>query len=222
MVDVLMPEKRGGLNKIFSMFSQGSNLMQMGAKGKEGFASMFGGGEAAGGSSMGGGGAGALGLGIKPMVTQSDKVAPLGQSSGAAAGGESAASFAGPAVAIGAAAYDEGKYQQDVRSGKRDSQGPGRYAIGTGRSETNLETVSRKLGEYGKKAGLSLTESPDRMSAIERRYDSSGDAMSAIHEAQASLKDANLPAGERRSIYQKLELAKQQGGSKRGGAKSYT
>ncbi len=218
MVDVLMPEKRGGLNKIFSMFSQGSNLMQMGAKGKEGFASMFGGGEAAGGSSMGGGGAGALGLGIKPMVTQSDKVAPLGQSSGAAAGGESAASFAGPAVAIGAAAYDEGKYQQDVRSGKQKDQGPGRYRI-----QADPEAVTRKLGELGKRSGLSLTGgNPDRMSAIERRYDYSGDAMSAIHEAQASLKDANLPAGERRSIYQKLELAKQQGGSKRGSTKSYT
>jgi hypothetical protein len=219
MIEQNIPQKRdSAVSRIFSMFSQGSNLMQMGAKGKEGYSKMFGGGETAGGSSMGGGGGGGLSLGYQAMKSAFGSKAPAAVTETApAAGGESAASFAGPAIALGAAAYDEGKYQQDVRSGKQKDQGPGRYRI-----QADPEAVIRKLGEYGKKTGLSLTESPDKMSAIERRYDSSGDAMSAIHEAQASLKDANLPAGERRSIYQKLELAKQQGGPKRGSAKSYT
>ena len=218
MIEQNIPQKRdSAVSRIFSMFSQGSNLLQGATKGKEAYGKMFGSEAAAGGSSMGGGGGGGLSLGLPAMKSAFGSNTPAATETAAASGGESAASFAAPAGAIVAAAYDEGKYQQDVRSGKQKDQGPGRYRI-----QADPEAVIRKLGDVGKKAGLSLTESPDKMSAIERRYDSSGDAMSAIHEAQASLKDANLPAGERRSIYQKLELAKQQGVSKRGSAKSYT
>jgi hypothetical protein len=67
--------------------------------------------------------------------------------------------------------------------------------------------------------GLSLTSQNsggDKMSVLERRYQNTQDASSSIDQAQKALKDIQLPDAERRSIYQKLELARQQGGQKRG------
>jgi hypothetical protein len=207
---VLIPEKRGGISGLMNMFSQGSSMLQMGAKGKEGLSSLMGSGGGGGGAGGLGGGAGAYSLGTKAFKPPSEGMSSeLG--GGEAAGGESASSFVGPAIALGMAGY--GEYQAMKNPSLKEKFVGNRDVSQTG------EKMGRGLSNSlkGVSGGLSLTDAgsqPNKMGALERRYESSRDPGTAIDEAQNALKEANLPDAERRSIYQKLELARQ--GGKRG------
>ncbi len=219
---VLMPEKRGGLSGLMNMFSQGAGMLQMGAKGKEGLASLMGGSGGGGGAGgLAGGGAGAYSLGVGNVPSVTSGMSPVlggGAAPGgtAASGGTTAAAGEGiagyaPYAAPVVAGYYEGKAMQD----------PQKYPSGRTRAKGGLTNVGRQLADKvgiskmptmsSMSKGLSLT-SPDKMSSIERRYTNSKDAMSSIDAAQKALSEAQLPDAERRSIYQKLELAKRSGG----------
>ncbi len=210
LVNADIPARRGGLSGLMSMFSQGSSMLQMGAKGKEAFGGLMGGGEtaAAGG---GGGGGGAMGLGLPAMQTYSDKVAPLGEASTASGGGTAVApTILGPAAAAGAGfvAWSEMGRQQQKKQSERRQQG----VEGSNRA---LTQAGFNWGQDGNKPsgqspqGLSLSQ-PDQMSAIERRYTNRQTAMQDIDEARNALKDANLSTQDRRSIASKLEKARAQ------------
>ena len=220
---VLIPEKRGGIAGLMNMFSQGAGMLQMGAKGKEGFASLMGssgGGGGAGGLAGGGAGAYSLGVGnVAPVTTGMSPTLGGGAAPGgaAASGGTTAAAGEGiagyaPYAAPVVAGYYEGKAMQD----------PQKYPSGRTRAKGGLTNVGRQLADkvgiskmptmssIGK--GLSLTDSGgNKMSALERRYENTKNASAAIDEAHAALKEVQLPDAERRSIYQKLELAKRGG-----------
>lgn len=209
---VLIPEKRGGISGLMNMFSQGAGMLQMGAKGKEGLASLMGTGGGGGGGAGGlGAGAGAYNLGVGNVAPVTEGMSPTLGGGSAAAGGESAASFAAPAVALGVAGY--GEYQamknpalRGRMTGNRDISQTGEKI---GRGLSNLPSIGKGLSLTGETGG-------NKMPALERRYQNSQNAMSSIDEAQKALSEAQLPDAERRSIYQKLELAKQSGGKKRG------
>jgi hypothetical protein len=201
-----------------NMFSQGSSMLQMGAKGKEGFSSLMGGSGGGGGAGGVGSGAGAYTLGAKAFEAPSAGMSSeLGGGSTAAAGGESAMSYAGPAVALGMAGY--GEYKAMKNPSLRDKMVGNRDVSFTGQKlaeRAKMPSMPSIGGGLGK--GLSLTDSGsggDKMSALERRYQNTQNASAAIEEAHSALKDVQLPDAERRSIYQKLELARQ-GGQKRG------
>ncbi len=207
---VLIPEKRGGISGLMNMFSQGAGMLQMGAKGKEGFTSLMGGSGGGGGAEGLGAGAGAYSLGVGNVTPVTQGMSPTLGGGSTAATGESAASFAGPAVALGAAGY--GEYQamknpslRGRMTGNRDISETGEKI---GRGLSNLPSIGKGLSLTGENGG-------NKMPAIERRYQNSQNAMSSIDEAQKALSEAQLPDAERRSIYQKLELARQ-GGQKRG------
>ncbi len=183
----------------------------MGAKGKEGLASLMGTGGGGGGAGGLGAGAGSYSLGAKAFEAPSAGMSSELGGGSAATTGESAASFAGPAVALGAAGY--GEYQamknpslRGRMTGNRDISQTGEKI---GRGLSNLPSIGKGLSLTGENGG-------NKMPAIERRYQNSQNAMSSIDEAQKALSEAQLPDAERRSIYQKLELAKQSGGKKRG------
>jgi hypothetical protein len=218
MAEVLMPEKRGGMAGLMNMFSQGTSMLQAGAKGKEAFGSLMGGSGGGGGAGGLGAGAGAYSLGVGNVTPVTQGMSPtLGGGSTAAAGGESAASFAGPAVALGMAGY--GEYKAMKNPSLRDKMVGNRDVSFTGQKlaeRAKMPSMPSIGGSLGK--GLSLTDSGsggDKMSALERRYQNTQNASAAIEEAHSALKDVQLPDAERRSIYQKLELARQ-GGQKRG------
>lgn len=194
-------------------------MLQMGAKGKEGFASLMGSGGGGGGAGgLAGGGAGAYSLGAGNVASVTEGMSPVlggGAAPGgtAASGGTTAAAGEGiagyaPYAAPVVAGYYEGKAMQD----------PQKYPSGRTRAKGGLTNIGRQISEKAKlpkmptiSSGLSLT-SPDKMSSIERRYTNSKDAMSSIDAAQKALSEAQLPDAERRSINQKLELAKRSGG----------
>jgi len=215
---VLIPEKRGGISRLMDLFSQGSGMLQMGAKGKEGYQSLMGSGSSGGGGGgLGGigGGYGAYTLGAKAFKPASEGMSSELGGGSTAASGESAASFVAPAVALGAAGY--GEYKAMKNPSLRDKMVGNRDVSMTG-AKLGDKLGTSKMPSIG--GGLSLTSTStnsggDKMSALERRYQNTNDSTASIDQAQKALKDIQLPDAERRSIYQKLELARQ-GGQKRG------
>ncbi len=213
---VLIPEKRGGINRLMDLFNQGSSMLQTGAKGKEGYKSLMSSGDGGGdGSGIGGigGGYGAYTLGAKAFKPASDGMSSELGGGSTAAGGESAASFIAPAAALGTAGYGEYQTMKNPSSGSR-------YVGNRDVSMTGAK-LGDKLGTSKMPSisgGLSLTSQSggNKMPALERRYQNSQNAMSSIDAAQKALAEADLPDAERRSINQKLELAKRSGGQKRG------
>ncbi len=215
----LIPEKRGGISGLMNMFSQGSGLLQMGAKGKEGYASLMGGGSTGGGAEgVVGGGAGSYSLGVGNVTPVTQGMSPTlgggstGGSTATGAGfGETVAGYA-PYAAPAIAGYYEYQAMKDPSKlskyvGNRDVSFTGKK-LGEKIGTAKMPTISSGLSLTGESGG-------NKMSAVERRYQNSQNAMSSIDEAQKALSEAQLPDAERRSIYQKLELARQ-GGQKRG------
>ena len=232
---VLIPEKRGGISGLMNMFSQGAGMLQMGAKGKEGFTSLMGGSGGGGGAEGLGAGAGAYSLGVgnvAPVTTGMSPTLGGGTAAGTTTGGATTAagsggggtaaamgsSIMGPAAAVGLGYYSQYKIGEanDAKVKANNDKAKAEYRANPGLA------VDFRDDLYGKKAsaqgsapsGLSLTDT-DKMSAVERRYNNNRNPMGAIEAAQSALAEADLPDAERRSIYQKLELARQ-GGQKRG------
>jgi len=215
---VLIPEKRGGIAGLMNMFSQGAGMLQMGAKGKEGFASLMGGSGGGGGAGGLGAGAGAYSLGVGNVAPVTTGMSPTLGGGTAASGGTTAAAGEGiagyaPYAAPVVAGYYEGKAMQD----------PQKYPSGRTRAKGSLTNVGRQLADkvgiskmptmssIGKGLSLTADSGGNKMSALERRYENTKNAAAAIDEAHAALKEVQLPDAERRSIYQKLELAKRGG-----------
>jgi hypothetical protein len=178
------------------------------AKSYQNLAGLFGGG--------GAGAAGGTGVGAAGGVSTAGAAGSAGGASTAGASSTSIAPYAGPAIALGAAGYGEYQAMKDpTQAGKYtgDRSSPGQSAW-----QKAWKPVGQKLGDVQSKSiGLGLTETPDRMGAMERRYTSQQTAMNDINEARKALNAAGLPTEERRSISQKLELARQKiGGPKRG------
>jgi hypothetical protein len=147
-----------------------------------------------------------------------EKAAETGAAeSGSTSGGSSlmGSTILGPAAAAGAG------YASWVGIGnKQQRESSSRAQAGHEASKAAVEKAGFK-GWYDNgptssgqaPEGLSLTDQqPDRMSAIERRYNNIDGSREKILEAQNALKETNLPDAERRSIYQKLERAKKQWG----------
>ena len=189
-----MVQKKGGLSGLMNMFSQGVGFLQTGMKGKEAYTSLMGGGEAgasAGGAAAGGEASGSTAAGMAPYALPV-AAAVLTAKDVKETGGKN----------IGPIGQSPGERQgqqdrtMNVISGFKDP---------VGATKTNLEN-------FGKSVGLGLTETqPDKMSAMERRYENYGNASKAIADAQSALKDANLSTADRRSIYRKLEQARTRG-----------
>jgi hypothetical protein len=232
MVEVLIPQKKGGLSGLFS----GMQSLGQGASAYSNIMGAFGGG-ASGGSGAGlgaGGTAGKYGLGLKFGNVTAGGEAAAADTAGASAGGSSigatAAEYAGPAVAIGTAAYQT---QENWKNGKQGENAP----IGVSGTRESPSTRSNSVAGQTLKAGrdinnewnrftsgMNLTgEKPDPMGAMERRMSTQQTAMQDIQAAQEQLNVAGLPTEERRRIGQKLELARQQiGGQNRGSRRIYT
>ncbi len=213
---VLIPQKRGGIAGLINMFTQGAGLLKAGGEGKEGYQSLMSSGDGGGGGGGGlggiGGGYGAYSLGAKAFKPATDGMSSELGGGSTAASGESAASFIAPAVALGTAGYGEYQTMKNPSSGSR-------YV-----GNRDVSMTGAKLGERlgtskmpSISGGLSLTSQGggNKMPALERRYQNSQNAMSSIDAAQKALSEADLPDAERRSINQKLDLARQ-GGQKRG------
>jgi hypothetical protein len=195
----------------------------LGAKGKEGYGSIFGG-ETAGSTGGGGGGAGGLTLGLPAMKSVfGEKAAETGASSQAGGSGlGSAGMWGATVVGAGSGLYDvyhSGKGNQsrsDLNRAVERNTGEDLVDWGIVPGKPAKEGIKKqgadyftKFGETKRAMGLGLTQDqPDRMSAIERRYSSAPNATASITEAQDALKDSGLPDADRRSIWQKLELAR--------------
>ncbi len=218
-----MPEQRSAFSKFMGLFSQGSSMLQAGAKGKEAWGSLTGGGGSGGGSGAAGAGAYTLGAGNVAPVTEGMSPTLGGEAATTGFGG--AMQYAAPAAMIGTAGYDEYQYQKGVREGTRENEGAGRYAIGQGNPKTPLrDKMVSGISDPAsatttnlKSIGLGLTDDNSRMDAIDRRMNNYQTASRDIDEAQKALKIAGLPPDERRSIAQKLEKARQNIGARKNG-----
>jgi len=213
-----MVQKKGGLSGLMNMFSQGVGFLQTGMKGKEAYTSLMGGGEAS--ASSGGAAGDGFSLGLPAMKS----VFGSGGAEGAAAGGEASGSTAAGmtpyALPVAAAVLTA----KDIKETGGKNIGPIGQSPGErqGQQDRTMNVISglkdpvgatkTNLSNLGKSVGLGLTETqPDKMSAMERRYDNYGNASKAIADAQSALKDANLSTADRRSIYRKLEQARTRG-----------
>jgi hypothetical protein len=226
LVQADIPQKRGGFAGLMNMFTQGVGFLQAGMKGKEAYTSLMGG-ETAGASVGGAGGGGAgYGLGLPAMKSafgSEGAAASTGSETAASGAGSTALGTAAGAASGAGAVLSEYQYQKGLREGTT-SQDPGRYQTGKSdwyqKQQVNMASgfgnpvgaTKTNLSNLGKSVGLGLTETqPDKMSAMERRYENYGNASNAIADAQAALKDSNLSTADRRSIYRKLEQARTRG-----------
>jgi hypothetical protein len=111
------------------------------------------------------------------------------------------------------AGYYEGKAMRDPQnnpSGRTRAKGG---LTNVGRQLADKVGISKMptMSSIGKGLSLTADSGGNKMSALERRYENTKNAAAAIDEAHAALKEVQLPDAERRSIYQKLELAKRGG-----------
>jgi hypothetical protein len=227
MVDVYIPEKKSAMSKLFG----GLQAVGQGAGAFSNIMGAFGGGAETTGIS-GGAAGGKYGLGLKfGNVTAAESAATADTTAGAATGGSSygatAAEYAGPAVALGTAAYQTDKNIKEGKAGENMPIG----VSGTKRAPaySNIEQTYKAGRDINNEfnrftSGLSLTaEKADGLGAMERRMSNQQTAMQDIQAAQEQLNVAGLPTDERRRIGQKLELARQQiGGKNRGNKRLYT
>ena len=221
-----MVERKGGLSGLMGMFSKGVGFLQTGMQGKQAYDGLMGGGSAGASAGGGGGGGAGFGLGLPAMKSAFGSEGAAASGSGAEAAGSTAGGlgqYAAPAAAGAAAVVSEAQYQKGLRGGT-GSQESGRYNVGGSsdfqKQQQNVQSgfmdpvgaTKTNLENFGKSVGLGLTDTkPDKMSAMERRYGNYGNASNDIAEAQAALKDSNLPLADRRSIYRKLEQARTRG-----------
>lgn len=230
---VLVPEKRSVLSRLFGMFQTGVGAV----KGYQDMMGTFGSGGAGGGAG-GGIGTGAVGaaagkglLGgqtVQPVTTGMSPVLGGGEAAGGAATGAgestlgSVAPYAGPAYAGYATAKD---YKETGGAKTTRPAGEGSYNNPITRwGAKNGTTIL--TGGLNKVPGLGLSggvDSESQMDAMERRYTSQQTAMQDLEDARQALGQSGLPKDEQRRIGQKLNLAQQQiGGKRRGSTTSYS